>query len=1079
MALAVLIPASGVALGSTGIAQAAVVQWGSGSNQSPNYSATVNGDYTMTGNGVLACSGSALAATSTSGSCSDLHANNPGTGVTTSYNDYFKMTNSNTVSGFSTNSSTGSITIPSGAKVAKAYLGWSANTGVFSGTSNVTCSGNSANGTQWYATRPDAASGYRTQGVQLKVGSGAIQTVSPGAMLEDPSSQASALYYSASADVTSAFSGATTGSALNVSAGNIWAAVGAGCYAGWTLTVVYDYGKYIQGNSDSAPHKVIYYQGHVREAASDSPLTVNFNGFSALQSGAKFGYSLYEGDRGITGDYMRYTPQNGSATEVQNTKGAAGNIGVGQADGSVRYTNTSDTSTFTNQSVDVHTQTLSGVSKGDTSLQLTIGTSGDSYLLQNAVLSVPTAALSVTKTLDGSTDSQYRTATENTAFTISVTNNGSVSLSNIQLTFPDTETCTPSTTIAGPLAAGATTTVRCNGPPPTASSTTSSVTATGQVTSDPSVTVTDTSSTNVYLSSLALTKTSALASGATGKAGDTVNYTFTATNNGTSPLTGVTITDPLSGLSSPTYGTWPSGTSGTLAPGQSVTATATYRLTQTDVDAGSVANTATTTGTDPDGGPKPSATASRTQPLAAPNSLALQKSGALASGATGRAGDTVNWSFTLTNTGAQTVTGAAIDDRLAGISSVTFGTWPNGTAGRLGPGQSVTATATSKLTQAQVDAGTVVNTATASGTTAGGATVTSPTATASVAVPAANALTLTKSGAMAAGSTGRAGDTVNWSFTLTNAGNQTVTGASITDRLSGVSSITYAAWPSGTSGTLAPGQSVSGTATYALTQNDVDAGSVVNTAGADGKGATGGTVTAPDATGTVQVTDASRLTIQKTGALASGATGKAGDTVNWTFTVANNGNRTLTGVTIADGLSGISAISYGTWASGTTGKLAPGQSVTATATSTLTQAQVDAGSVVNTATANGTNPSGTAVTSGQTQATVNVQAAQKIAVTKTGSLASGATGKVGDTVNWQFSATNTGNTTLYGVAIQDGLSGVSSLTYSWPGTAGQLAPGDRVTATATYQLTQADVDAGSVVNPATVTGNTRADGSGQ
>ncbi|MBE7162894.1 MAG: DUF11 domain-containing protein, partial [Williamsia herbipolensis] len=743
MAVAVLVPVSGVALGSTGIAQAAVVQWGTGTDQSPNYSATVNGDYTMTGNGVLACSGTALAATSTTGTCNDLHANNAPAAATTSYNDYFKMVNSNTVSGFTTNSSTGTITIPSGATVAKAYLGWSANTGVFTGTTNTTCSGNSANGSQWYATRPDAAAGYRTQGVQLKVGSGAIQSVAPGTLLEDPTTQASALYYSATADVTAAFANATTGSPLSVSAGNIWAAVGAGCYAGWTLTVVYDYGRYIAGNTDSAPHKVIYYQGHVREAASDSPLSVNFTGFSALQSGVKFGYSLYEGDRGITGDYMRYTPQNGSTTEVLNTKGASGNIGVSQADGSVRYTNTSDTSSFTNANVDVHTQTLSGVSKGDTSLQLTIGTSGDSYLLQNAVLSVPTAALSVSKTLDGSTNNQYRTATENTAFSISVTNNGSVSLSNIQLTFPDAETCTPSTAIAGPLSPGATTTVQCTGPPPTAASTTSSVTATGRVTSDPTVSVTDTTSTNVFLSSLALTKDAALASGATGKAGDTVNYTFTATNNGTSPLTGVTITDPLTGLSTLTYGTWPSGTAGSLQPGQSVTATATYRLTQNDVDAGSVANTATTTGTDPDGGQKPTATASKTLTLSAANGLTLQKSGALASSATGKAGDTVNWSFTLTNSGAQTVTGAAITDQLTGISSITYGTWPGGTTGRLAPGQSVTATATSSLTQAQVDAGTVTNTAGASGRTAGGSTVNAPTATASVAVSAANALTLT------------------------------------------------------------------------------------------------------------------------------------------------------------------------------------------------------------------------------------------------------------------------------------------------------------------------------------------------
>ena len=174
MALAVLIPTAGVALGTEGVAQAAVVQWGTGSDQSPNYQATVNGDFTMTGNGVLACTGSALTATNTSGSCTDLHANNPGTGVSTSYNDYFKMVNSNTVSGFTTNSSTGALTIPAGATVAKAYLDWSANPGVFTGAGNVTCSGNSANGSQWYATPPDAAAGRvaRARGPVVPAGRG-------------------------------------------------------------------------------------------------------------------------------------------------------------------------------------------------------------------------------------------------------------------------------------------------------------------------------------------------------------------------------------------------------------------------------------------------------------------------------------------------------------------------------------------------------------------------------------------------------------------------------------------------------------------------------------------------------------------------------------------------------------------------------------------------------------------------------------------------------------------------------------------------------------------------------------------
>src|SRR5690606_38988600 len=75
-------------------------------------------------------------------------------------------------------------------------------------------------------------------------------------------------------------------------------------------------------------------------------------------------------------------------------------------------------------------------------------------------------------------------------------------------------------------------------------------------------------------------------------AGDTVSYTFTVRNTGTVTLNPVTVNDPMLGgaISCPVA---------PLAPGASAPCgiTSSYTLTQADVDAGQVNNTATATGT--------------------------------------------------------------------------------------------------------------------------------------------------------------------------------------------------------------------------------------------------------------------------------------------------------------------------------------------------------------------------------------------------------------------------------------------------------------------------------------------------
>ncbi|WP_188444637.1 DUF7507 domain-containing protein, partial [Belliella aquatica] len=103
----------------------------------------------------------------------------------------------------------------------------------------------------------------------------------------------------------------------------------------------------------------------------------------------------------------------------------------------------------------------------------------------------------------------------------------------------------------------------------------------------------------------------------------------------------------------------------------------------------------------------------------------------------------------------------------------------------------------------------------------------------------------------------------------------------------------------------------------------------------------------------VTATDTETITVDNSAATASISIAKSasqstyglGDVITYTFTVENDGDFTLTNVGVSDALPGLSAI---TQISGTT-TLAPGGSAEFTATYTITQADVDNGSVVNTA----------------------------------------------------------------------------------------------------------------------------------
>ena len=70
--------------------------------------------------------------------------------------------------------------------------------------------------------------------------------------------------------------------------------------------------------------------------------------------------------------------------------------------------------------------------------------------------------------------------------------------------------------------------------------------------------------------------------------GDVIHYTITATNDGNTTLTNVTVTDPNAGALNCT----PQTPVSSLAPGGTITCTASHTITQADIDAGHYLNTA-------------------------------------------------------------------------------------------------------------------------------------------------------------------------------------------------------------------------------------------------------------------------------------------------------------------------------------------------------------------------------------------------------------------------------------------------------------------------------------------------------
>ncbi|WP_374900932.1 DUF7507 domain-containing protein, partial [Brucella endophytica] len=547
--------------------------------------------------------------------------------------------------------------------------------------------------------------------------------------------------------------------------------------------------------------------------------------------------------------------------------------------------------------------------------------------------------------------------------------------------------------------------------------------------------------------------------------GETISYTFTVTNAGKVTLSNVTIDDPLvTVVEGPQV----------LGPRGTFVFHGTYTPVQADIDAGKVLNTAVAKGVTPANTPVESEPDSFEVTANITPGLTIKKSGVLNDNDGDNRidlGETISYSFLVTNTGTVTLNNVTVADTLLADRDIAVTPGPQ----TIAPGGSVTFTALYPPTQADVDAGDVVNMATATGTTPTGTPVKSNEDRATVPPDQMPRLTIDKVGTLNdldGDNVIDPGETVDYIFKVTNTGTVTMNNVTVNDPKLVAAGLTVIE----SSRTLAPGESFTFhlSRSYEPSQAEIDAGKVVNTATATGTTPSGTPYESNPDTEQVPPDQVSGLTIKKSGVLNDNDGDDhidLGETISYSFLVTNTGAVTLSNVTVDDTLLADRSITV------TPGPqtIAPGGSVTFTAVYPPSQADVDAGDVVNMATATGTTPTGTPVESNEDRATVPPDQMPRLTIDKVGTLNDLDGDNVidtGETVDYTFKVTNTGTVTMNNVTVNDPKLVAAGLTVIE--SSRTLAPGESFTfhLSRSYEPSQAEIDAGKVVNTATATGTT-------
>ena len=374
-------------------------------------------------------------------------------------------------------------------------------------------------------------------------------------------------------------------------------------------------------------------------------------------------------------------------------------------------------------------------------------------------------------------------------------------------------------------------------------------------------------------------------------------------------------------------------------------------------------------------------------------------------------------------------------------------------------------------------------------------------------------------------------DTINYVITIKNNGNVTINSLSLTDILTDgngnalilTSNPTFISNSNGSNqGSIIAGETSTYNASFLITENTVNSGSVNNSVTVTGS-SPGNSNDVSDISDDGDDTDGNTtndstvisfntnksIEVTKTAYTIDNGDGSvnAGDTIVYTITINNTGSTQLSSIalidTLKDGNNNVLQLSSGpvfvsSNQGSSEGSLNPSESATYSATYIISNSDAGTGKVINTVTVNSSSPgNNNDVTDisddgddsdGNTTndpTVIEIISIPKIEVTKVASvtdLNNNGINDVGDRIDYVISVENKGNITVSGISYVDTLSdgsGRELILTSQPtfgsasqgSTEGILAPSETANYTANYIIGQRAADSGVIRNTIVFRGN--------